>query len=38
MSDLVSGLRIHLAVFDAIAGLFVDLMEADLLSLAARRE
>jgi hypothetical protein len=36
--DLISRLRIHLAVSDAVAGLFVDLIEADFLSLAARGE
>src|SRR5262249_46616307 len=36
--DLVSRLGIHLAVFDTIARLFIDLMEADLFSFAARGE
>jgi hypothetical protein len=34
--NLVAGLGVHLAVFDAVAGLLVDLMEADFLSFAAR--
>jgi hypothetical protein len=31
--DLITGLRINLAILDAIAGALVDLMEADLFSL-----
>jgi hypothetical protein len=31
--DFISGLGIDLAVLDAIAGVFVDLMEADFFSL-----
>src|SRR5262245_54430694 len=34
--DLVSGLRIYLPIPDAVACLFIDLIEADFLSLAAR--
>jgi hypothetical protein len=33
---LVARLGVDLAVFDAVAGLLIDLMEADFLSLAAR--
>src|SRR5262249_48707402 len=36
--DLVAGLGIHLSVFDAIAGLLIDLIEANLLSFGARRK
>jgi hypothetical protein len=36
--DLFSGFRIHLAVSDAVAGLFIDLIEADFFSLADRGE
>jgi hypothetical protein len=36
--DFLFGLRVHLAVFDAVAGRLVDLMEADLLPLAAGRK
>ena len=36
--DLVSGLGIDLSVFDTIARLFIDLVEADLFSFAARGE
>jgi hypothetical protein len=36
--DLLSGLGIYLAVFDAVARRFVDLIKADFLSLAARRK
>ena len=35
--DLVPGLRINLAVLDAVAGAFVELMEADLLSFRGGR-
>jgi hypothetical protein len=35
-STSLFGLRIYLAVSDAIAGFFIDLIEADFLSLAAR--
>jgi hypothetical protein len=34
--DLVSSLRIDFSIFDAVAGLFVELIEADFLALAAR--
>jgi hypothetical protein len=33
--NLVSGLRIHLPIPDTVAGLFIDLVEADFFSLAA---
>ena len=35
---LVGGFGIDLPVLDAIAGIFVDLMEADLFSLGGRRK
>jgi hypothetical protein len=35
--ESTSSLRVYLSVSDAVAGLFVDLIEADFLSLAARR-
>jgi hypothetical protein len=34
--DLVSGLQIYLPIPDAVACLFIDLIKADFLSLAAR--
>jgi hypothetical protein len=34
--NLASGLRIDLPISDAVAGLFIDLIEADFFSLAAR--
>src|SRR5262249_60467938 len=35
--DLISGLRVHFEIFDAVPGILVDLMKADFLPLARRR-
>jgi len=35
--DLVSGLRVHFEIFDAVPGILVDLMKADFLPFARRR-
>src|SRR5262249_55892100 len=34
--DILLGLRVHFAVFDAVAGVLIDLMKADFFALAAR--
>src|SRR3979490_2146251 len=35
--DFIAGVRIHLAILDAMTGVLVKLMEADLFALAGRR-